>query len=273
MKINIYLFALLISYAGLAKSQELYDVAKIPAELLKNSTVVVRNEEQNLVVKSLSSATLSYKTAVTILSKNGDGAARMAEYYDKFSSVYNLKATLYNAQGIKIKSYKSSDFKDESLTDNGTMYDDDRIKKLEFLSAAYPYTIEYSYEKDYNGYIFFPTWNPLDEFACSVEKSSYTLQSPQDIKFNFLKSAGIKTDSTIVNNKVTYKWSCQNLAPIEYEPMATGLAEVTPWVKTSPSQFEYDNSKGKVDNWKDLGSWMYELSSQVQTLPKVPKKR
>lgn len=69
MKINIYLFALLISYAGLAKSQELYDVAKIPAELLKNSTVVVRNEEQNLVVKSLSSATLSYKTAVTILSK------------------------------------------------------------------------------------------------------------------------------------------------------------------------------------------------------------
>ena len=113
MKINIYILAVLLSYAGLAKSQELYDVAKIPVELVKNSTVVVRNEEQNLVVKSLSSATLSYKTAITILSKNGDGAAQMSEYYDKFSSVYNLKATLYNAQGVKIKTYKSSDFKDD----------------------------------------------------------------------------------------------------------------------------------------------------------------
>ncbi|WP_158795719.1 DUF3857 domain-containing protein [Pedobacter sp. L105] len=271
MKINIYLFTILLSYAGVAKSQESYDVTKIPAELIKNSTVVVRNEEQNLVVKSLSNATLSYKTAITILSKNGDGAAQMSEYYDKFSSVYNLKATMYNAQGVKIKSYKSADFKDESLTADGTMYDDDRMKKLEFLNTNYPYTIEYSYEKDFNGYIYFPTWSPLDEFGCSVEKSSYTLQSPPEIKFNFLKSAGIKTDSAVVNNKVIYKWSCQNLAAIEYEPMATGLAEITPWVKTSPNQFEYDNSIGKVDNWKNLGSWMYALSSQVQTLPESTK--
>jgi len=271
MKINIYILTILLIYTGFAKAQEVYDVARIPAELLKNSTFIVRNEERNLIVKSAVSATFSYKTAITVLSKVGDDAADMSEYYDKFSSVYNLRATMYDSRGIKIKTYKNSDFKDESIIADGTMFDDDRIRKLSFLSTSYPYTVEYSYEKDFSGYLNFPDWRPMESFDCAVEKSSYTIQVPQNITIKFLKSTGIKTDSTVLNNKTTYKWTCQNLPAIEYEPMATGLSEVTPWVKTSPNHFEYDNTKGNIDSWKNLGSWIYELSANVQTLPEGTK--
>lgn len=267
MRLNIYIPAILLSCAGMAKAQEVYNVAKIPLELAKNASVVIRNEEYGFNIKSQSNATMSYKMVLTVLNKNGDDEASMDEYYDKFSSVYNLKATMYDASGVKIKSYKSSDFKDESLTSDGTIYDDNRIKKLSFLNATYPYTIEYSYDKDYNGYLSIPGWTPQHSFDCAVEKSSYTLQVPKGLTVKFLKSKALKTDSTEINNKTVYKWACQNLQAIEYEPMATGLAEITPWVKISPNQFEYDNSKGNVDNWKNLGSWINQLSANEQNLP------
>lgn len=114
MKLSHLLFTLLIGTTTVASAQEIYDVANIPAELLKKSTVVIRNEEQHLAIKSNSSAVMAYKTAITILSKNGENNAAMSEYYDKFSSVYNLKATMYDAKGVKIRTYKTSDFKDEA---------------------------------------------------------------------------------------------------------------------------------------------------------------
>ncbi|KIO75512.1 hypothetical protein TH53_20345 [Pedobacter lusitanus] len=271
MRLSIFLFPFLISCTIITNAQEVYDVANIPADLMQKSTVVVRNEEQNLVIKSQNSAIMSYKTAITILSKNGEGNAVMSEYYDKFSSVYNLKAVMYDAKGIKIRTYKTSDFKDESITSDGTMYDDNRIKKLEFLNATYPYTIEYSYEKSYNGYISFPSWTPIGSYDCALEKSVYTLQIPKTITFKYLKSQDLKTDSAVINDKVTYKWSCQHIKSFEYEPMSTGLKAVTPWVMVSPNDFEYDNSKGNVENWKNLGSWIYQLSNTVQPLPETTK--
>jgi hypothetical protein len=271
MRLNIYILSVLFAGNGLAKGQEIYDSARIPADLIKNADAVVRNEEYSLNVKSRSNATMSYKMAVTILSKSGDNHASMDEYYDKFSSVYNLKATLYDAKGTKIKSYKTSDFKDESLTSEGTMYDEDRMKRLQFLNTSYPYTVEYSYDKDYNGYLSFEPWRPVGYFSLAIEKSVFTLQISKEVTFKYLKSPGMKTDSSEVNNKLVYKWACQNFPSIEYEPMATGLSEITPWVLLSPNQFEYDHSKGNVDNWKNLGSWIYESSNNVQNLPESTK--
>jgi hypothetical protein len=49
MKLNLIILLLFLTAAGgAANGQQIYDVANIPAELMKNSTVVVRNEEQVL---------------------------------------------------------------------------------------------------------------------------------------------------------------------------------------------------------------------------------
>ncbi|MGY0041426.1 DUF3857 domain-containing protein [Pedobacter sp. NJ-S-72] len=267
MKIRLYLIAFLFCCAPVARAQEMYDVARIPATLLNKSTSVVRNEEHSLIIKNRTNATLIYKKAITILSKSGEDIATMAEYYDNFSSVSNLKAIMYDAKGIKIRTYKSADFKDESITSEGSMFDSFRIKKLTFLNTTYPYTIEYSYEKNYNGYISFPDWSPVNSYDSAIEKSTYTLQVPKTIAFRYLKSQSLKTDSIQNNEKIIYEWNCQNLPSFEYEPMSAGLRDITPWVMVAPNDFEYDNSKGNVENWKNLGEWNYRLSNTPQTLP------
>jgi transglutaminase-like putative cysteine protease len=271
MKLKYFMLAALSVIAGSAHAQNAYDVANIPAELMKGSTAVVRNEQLNIVVRNESSATMNYTTAITILSRNSEGLAAMSEYYDKFSSVYNLKATMYDAKGQKLKTYKSSDFKDRSLTSEGTLFDDNRMKELSFYNSNYPFTIEYSYEKDFKGYLTFPSWTPMPFYDLAVEKSSYSLTAPEALKVKFLTSFNLKTDSLKTKGQVTYSWALKNMPSLEYEPMSVGLREITPWVNASPNKFEYDNSRGSVESWKDMGSWIYGLSKDVQALPEPIK--
>jgi hypothetical protein len=273
MKQKLMLTAML-SFAGICSyAQGEYDVSKIPAALTENAALVVRNEERVYEVKGLGTARQDYKTAVTILNKKGEGASNMYEHYDKFSNVYNLKATLYDAKGAKIKEYRSSDFKDRSAVSGGTLYSDSRIKFMEFLYASFPYTIEYSYSVDYSGILSYPSWNPASSWAMSVEQSSYTFKIPKSFSFKRLNSVGLKTDSTAVKDLIQYQWSCTAVPALVHEPMSTGLKTVTPWVTLAPNQFEYDSSKANIENWQNLGGWLYQLSSGSQVLPESAKSK
>lgn len=268
---RLLLFVLgLPAYSGVY-AQGVYDVSKIPADLTKNASVVIRNEQQTYEVKSPGSASLDYKTAMTILNKSGEDASHMVEGYDKFSSISNLKATMYDANGNKIKDYKSSDFKDRSAVSEGSIYEDSRIKYLEFTHTTYPYTIEFSYSVSYNGVRSYPMWYPTSSWGQSIEQSKYTFIIPETMTFKYLKSKGLATDSLKTKGKTEYNWSCKNISALEYEPMSTDLKNVLPWVTVAPNQFEYDNAKANIENWKNLGTFMQDLSKGLQVLPEATR--
>jgi hypothetical protein len=267
-KLILPVFLLLSIYA---KGQNEYDIDKISPELKVNASVVIRLEEQVFDLKNASHATYTYKTAITILNKNGEDAASLLEYYDRFSTISNLKAAMYDAKGLKIKDYKSADFKDQSAISDGSIYEDGRIKQLRFLNATYPYTIEYSFSKDYIGLTSYPSWYPAPTFGYAVEKSAYTFIIPETMTFKHLKSKDLKTDSTKIKDKTAYKWSCENLAALEYEPLSIGLRNVRPWVNVAPNVIDYDNSIANLENWKNVGSWIYKLNSEPQILPETTK--
>jgi hypothetical protein len=270
MKKIMFLAMALFAFVKL-NAQGVYDVSKIPAELKINAAVVIRNEEMVYEVKDPGNAVMTYKTAVTILNKNGEDASNMFEGYDNFSNISSLKATLYDDKGNKVKDYKSSDFKDKSAVSEGTLYQDDRIKYLNFLHTSFPYTIEFSYAVDYNGILNYPTWYPASTWNYAIENSSYTFKIPETMSFKYLKSKGLKTDSVKIKDKIHYKWACTNIPAMEYEQLSVGLRNVMPWVNLAPNQFEYDNSKANIENWKNLGSWLFTLSNGGQTLPETTK--
>ncbi|RZK37639.1 MAG: DUF3857 domain-containing protein [Pedobacter sp.] len=264
--------ALLFAFLGSnANSQTNYDASKIPEALTKNAIAVIRNEEMFFDFKSASTGQQDYKIAVTILNKAGDDLAEMNEDYDKFSNIYNIKATIYDATGKKIKDYKSSDIKDQSLISDYSMFEDNRLKFLKFYNITYPYTIEYSYSKDYKGILSFPSWYALKGYNIATEKSSYTFQKNAGLTVKYLASNSIKTDSVKIGEKVQYKWSCANLPVIEKEPYSIGLEHATDWVKVSPTQFEYDNTTGNFDSWKNFGAWIYKLNENGNVLPITTK--
>lgn len=254
-----------------SSAQGNYDVAKIPEDLKRDAIVVIRNEEQFFDIKSLGSGQYDYKVAITILNKAGDDFAEMAEVYDKFSSVYNMKATLYDASGKKIKDYKSSDIRDQSLISDFSIFEDNRMKLLKFVSLNYPYTIEYSYSKDYKGLLSLPSWRDLKGFGVAVEQSVYTIQKSKNYHFRYLTSANLKTDSVAIGEKIQYKWKSSKVPAVVSEPLSIGLDNISSWVKASPNQFEYDGSTGNFNNWQNFGSWMYSLNQGGNKLPDATK--
>ncbi|MEJ2882032.1 DUF3857 domain-containing protein [Pedobacter sp. GR22-6] len=269
---RFFLMLLSILMLGqLLKAQGNYDVAKIPSELSKNASVVVRNEEMTYELKNPGTAVYTHKMAITILTKNGEEASEMHEFYDPFSSISNLRATLYDARGIKVKDYKSSDFKDRSAVSDGSMYEDSRVKFMYFIHPDFPYTIEYSYTVDFKGIRSYPTWYPANTWGYAVEKSSYTFKIPESMTFKYLKSNLLKTDSLKLKDKTEYKWACENVQALEYEQMSMGLNNVVPWVYIAPNQFEFDNSKANIENWNNMGAWLYTLSNGLQVLPESAK--
>lgn len=268
-----YLFTLILFSACFSKvfAQGIYDVAKIPDDLKKDAIAVVRNEEQFFDIKSLGSGQYDYKVAITILNKAGDELAEMNEVYDKFMIISNIKATIYDATGKKIKDYKSSEIKDQSLTSNSSIYEENRMKSINFVSLSYPYTIEYSFTKDFKGLLYFPSWRDLMGFGIAVEKSSYTIQKNKAYQLRYLTSPNLKTDSIAIGDKIQYKWKSQNVNALVSEPLSSGLDNVASWVKASPNDFEYDGSKGNFNNWKTFGAWMYGLNEGGNKLPETAK--
>ncbi|WP_316848392.1 DUF3857 domain-containing protein [Pedobacter psychrodurus] len=268
-----YYLSLTLALVGInnAFAQVDYDVTKIPENLKKDAVVVIRNEESFFDIKGLGAAKMDYKVAMTILSKAGEEYGEMAEVYDKFSNIYNIKATLYDAAGKKVKDYKNSDIKDQSLISDFSIFEDNRLKLLKFVSITYPYTIEYSYSQDYNGLLSFPSWRDLKDFGVSVEKSTYTIQKAKNYKMRYITSPNLQTDSVLNGEKVQYKWKSANIAAIADEPLSTGIDNVCAWVKAAPNQFEYDGSTGNFDNWKNFGSWLYTLNQGGNKLPEATK--
>ncbi|TKC10589.1 DUF3857 domain-containing protein [Pedobacter polaris] len=261
-------------FAGLwfqSKAQNNYDVSKIPEALTKNAVAVIRNEELFFDFKGVGSGEEEYKVAITILNKAGDDLAEMAEVYDKFSSINNIKATIYDAAGKKIKDYKSADIKDQSLISDFSIFEDNRLKILKFYHINYPYTIEYSYSRNYKGILNFPSWHAIKGYNIATEKSTYTFQKNAGLNVKYLSSANLKIDSTKIGDKTQYKWTCNNLPVIEREPYSIGLDNITDWVKVSPTQFEYDNTTGSFDNWKNFGAWIYKLNENGNVLPVTTK--
>ncbi|RZK55027.1 MAG: DUF3857 domain-containing protein [Pedobacter sp.] len=263
---------LLFSGAFLSvKAQSNYDATKIPEGLLKDAVAVVRNEEQNFELKSIGAGKVDYKIAITILNKAGDDFAEMAEVYDKFSNIYNIKATLYDATGKKVKEYKTADIRDQSLISDYSIFEDNRLKHLKFYSTFYPYTIEYSYTQDFKGILSIPSWRAVKGYGISTEKSAYNISKNAGLNIKFLTSKGLTTDSAKVGDKTQYKWSSTNVPAIVKEPLSVGIENIIDWVKVSPNQFEYDNTTGNFDNWKNFGAWMHKLNENANTLPPATK--
>ena len=145
------------------------------------------------------------------------------------------------------------------------------MKSINFVSLNYPYTVEYSFSKDFKGLLYFPSWSDLQGFGISVEKSSYTLQKNKNYQLRYLTSSSLKTDSASIGDKIQYKWKSQNIPALANEPLSVGIDNIASWVKASPNEFEYDGSKGNFSNWQTFGSWMYGLNEGGSKLPEPTK--
>jgi hypothetical protein len=245
-----------------------YKVNDIAKDLLVDAKAVVRTSETVFEISDIDKAVMSVKYVITILNTNGIDNSVLIKFYDKFLSVRKIRSDLYDQNGIPIKNGINVDVKDYSANAGYSLYEDNRVKLLDPKYRTTPFTVEFTYEIVYNGLLFYPDWFVYNDYNVSVEKSTFTIITPNEFKFRYMEN-NIKDRVTINKgkDKTTYTWKAENMPAIKNEPFGTPFQEHTSNVLTAPSDFEISGYKGNLESWSSFGKWINMLGKGRNTLP------
>ena len=262
-------FLFILNLSTWAKKKEIkYPVSTISEELRKNANTVVRLDKTTFSVESIKKATLKNHEVITILNKSGEHASKKIIHYDRLIQLKSFKISIYDAEGKLIKRAKNSEIKDYSATSGGTLFDDNRVKYYEALQNEYPFTIEYEYERVFNGTLSYPEWVAVNGYNRSVEQSELIINTPVSIKTRTkaYRFEGEYLESTL-DDIDTYKWRMANIKAFKSEPYAPDFINIVPRVVSAPIEFEMEGFKGSQASWKSFGLWMQELGKDRTELP------
>lgn len=270
----ILFFIQALSFQPTFSTVNKYKTDNIPSSLVDNANAVIRNNEIIFSVESPKRATKTIRYAVTILNKNGDMYALFKVNYDKFRKIFFFSGTIYNSSGDLIYKVKNKDIRDISNVSGYSLYEDNRVKFFKPVIKDYPYTVEYIYEVNYNGLMYYPIWQPVRGFNISVENSSFEIRAPIGINIRYEEiNVTEKVKSTENNGVMKYFWNIENFAAVETEPFGPILYEHTPIVYTALDNFNIKGYKGSMKSWKTIGEWQNLLNEGLDVLSDESKEK
>ncbi|MGJ5641913.1 DUF3857 domain-containing protein [Formosa sp. S-31] len=202
---------------------------------------------------------------VTIYNESGDSKSYAYETYDGTTKIKTLEVTVYDASGEKIHRFKEKDFKDVARADGISIYNDDRIKYLDYAPVKYPYTIEYTSEVEHQMTAFIPRWSPLESHYTSVLKSTYHIINETEIPLS-VKEEHLEDYS--ISKVGDYHYVAENLQAIKPEAYSPAFYTYAPRVKVAMQTFDMKGVKGVNTSWEDFGKWMHQsLLKGTRELP------
>lgn len=226
--------------------------------LVDNANAVIRLDATKIEIANPKSLKRTHKRVVTILNKKGAIHSDLHVYYDDKINIRNLGAIVYDKFGTEIKKFKKGDFKDVAAVSSFSLYEDSRIKYLNYVPSGYPYTIEFYYETTTFNTAWIPFWKPLQGYNVSTEKSTY------DIVFD--SSVGVRKKErnfsgySIKNNSKEglISYVAENLEAIEPEDLSPDIGNFSPVLMVAPLNFQYEGYSGRSGDWEAMGKWMYD---------------
>ncbi len=232
-----------------------YSYFSIPEALKTNANAVVRNDQTEVIVNSVSQLTIKRNRVVTVLNKLGQNEVNAYQHYNNDSKVSFISAVIYDASGNKIKKYAKSKFLDVSAVDGGTLYSDSRVLYLRYTPTSYPYTVVFNSEYKTASTGFINGWVPVEGYFVSVQKSSYKLINKTAIPFrkkesNF-KAFAIENSST----ETGLNYVLTNQKALKYERATVSSLKFLPRLQVALNEFTLKGVRGKASNWKEFGKW------------------
>jgi hypothetical protein len=264
MKRLIYFISIALLIPGNTFGYKLA-VDSIPLELRKNAVAVVRSDQMVFTVESEGKARASHKRVITLMNENANSLRMVEIYYDKFRSVQNIKASVYDANGKFIESVPQSKIMD--VSEGEGFISDARVKRMVIPVNRYPFTIEVSYDETINGILNLPRWNFHLNPAFSVEESAVQFVVPQSIPFRYreynMHSPG---DSVRLELNDIYTWTERGIPAINkwyFSPLSFARRPV---LLSAIDDFEFGGIRGSMRSWETFGLWAAELNKGLDQL-------
>ncbi|WP_294209810.1 DUF3857 domain-containing protein [uncultured Chryseobacterium sp.] len=247
-----------LSIASLHFAQN-YPVSAIPEPLKKNANLVIRKDLTTLQINSVDEIRYQYQKVRTVMNKDGKDQATPVIAYQKGDQISDVKVTIYDEAGKKIKSYSKSDFGDFANTPGGIFYSDDRFMSLPYTPTQYPYTIEFSYQLKDQNTVFIQDFVPFSTTNTSVESKELRVINNSGIelktktypsKYNY----AAVTESGSSTDKV---YSFKDVPAVDGTFLMPQPDKILPKVSFALTRFNLMGKQGSISSWKDFGTWYY----------------
>ncbi|WP_347217042.1 DUF3857 domain-containing protein [Chryseobacterium sp.] len=236
-----------------------YPAASISENLKKNANVVIRKDLTVIQINKIDEIKYQYNTVTTVLNKDGNEKAVAYIPYDKTRNISDIKVTIYDESGKKIKSYSKSDFSDFANNTQGVFYSDNRVMVFSYTPVQYPYTIDFSYQSQDKNTIFIPDFLPFYSTNTSLE----------DAETKIINTSGIDLRTKVYPSKYNYAsvietgngtektYSYKNVLAIDDASMIPEPVKILPKVSFALTKFNLAGKQGTLNNWTDFGTWYY----------------
>lgn len=253
-------FLILYSFVGFTQSFIDYSALNLADSLKENAHDIIRWEYQKFEVTSPGNATYHLKRIVTILDEKSS-FKKLHISYSPDRKLGKITAKIYDTFGRKVKDISKKEIRDFSSVSNYSIYEDDRIKYIEFHQNNYPFTIEYEYQITHDGILYYPSFDIQHGYGTALEKSVFEVHLPSNIDVNY-RPFNTTLKPAISDHKTgkIYRWEVKDLPPLVSEKNSPNKYEVLPWIIISPTLFEIGNHTGSMKDWQSFGKFMYELN-------------
>lgn len=273
---NSRILLVLILFTSFAFGQKLeYSILTIPDSLKQNANAVLRNSEMNISIPTQNTMTIKSKVITTVLNEYGLKNLDLSENYDKNRKIVKIEAIVYDSFGKELKTFKKKDFRDVSVADGISVFNDNRALYIDYTPVTYPFTVVFETEIETSNTAFIPAWSPIDNFLVSTQKTSLTITFSPDLnlktkEINFSKNYTIEKNAT--SNSVSY--SAKNVLAKKREELTPSFTTVFPIVYFALEKFQLENVSGSASNWKEFGKWYYNsLLSDTEEIPEVTQQK
>jgi Domain of Unknown Function with PDB structure (DUF3857)/Transglutaminase-like superfamily len=251
---------LLLCLMGKVAAQSNYAAADIPKALLANANTVVRQFDVKFEVHNKGEATETEHKVLTLLNDKASSEIDQYFIYDKIVEIDDIEGAMYDGAGKLVRKLKKKDILDGKPDEH--YVNDYRLKVLQFARLDFPYTIEYTVARKYNGLMFYPDFYPQSSSSEAVESASLKVVMPEglDIRLH---------EINIPQNCKTGKlqWSFRNLPAYEVEPFIPMSRANLPRVLTAPTKFRLEGYDGDMSSWESYGAFIHKLNEGKQILP------
>ncbi|WP_299387476.1 DUF3857 domain-containing protein [uncultured Lacinutrix sp.] len=268
LKPIISIFFILIS--SITFSQEKFIALTISPELKKNSNAVIRSSITEVDIESIDKIIVKQHRIVTVFNESGQSKVNGEVYYDNAVNIKKLEAKIYNAIGEEVKRIKKKDFKDVSIADGFSIFNDNRAKYFNYTPVSYPYTVEFISETVRTNTAFIPRWFPLEDYYVSTEFSSFKVNNNSGIELS--KRLLNFEDYISIEEVSEFNYIAKKIPALVSEAYSPSFTTFTPNLKVALKAFSMEGVEGTNTSWGNFGQWMNDkLIKGTEVLPESTK--
>lgn len=225
---------------------------------------VIEKYDVRFTMDSQVSGTCEISIRTSVLKAKGSDSGIFALYTDSFHELTAFSGEIYS-HGKLVKKLKIRDL--TKISASSGIADDTFLYAYDPGVAA-PYTAEYRYKITYrHGIATFPTFLPIVRPDVVLISGNYSISVPARTVVKYSSNMAPKHYS--INNRDIWSWSIHDHKGYSDESFMPDIRELVPYVYACPADFSLNGKNGRQSDWKELGTWLYGLQKDTQTLPET----